>query len=472
MEQSKVTDFERRSVMKEENMYTPLVDESEWLQKYPDVDREYVWSYPLIHENNIFSPQSIFEISDIPMASYDTVVYVHVPACLFRCPMCPFYVELINNRTELDGYGDTIIKELMMYEKSPIISKLQVKSIYFGGGTASLLPAKDIGKIISKIRKVFSIKEEIEITVEGHPAVVDYNYLSEIRQYGVNRVSFGIQSFNDATLKSLGLRQTKEANISAIQNSKKVGFYTVATDMLYRTPNQTIDDLENQLKTFYNFGVNSISAYSLELSVRQGSLSKDQPNEEIDKEMFYYINNFFNEKGWDHTAQPDYAQRSHVQKEILVTWKAPQGQTIGLGAGACSSFNGVNYYNVHNMSEYHRVVNEGCLPVLTGQKYTIEDAMSRYAVLGARCFFLSYSEFKKVFGMEFEQAFSPVVDLLEFQGLVRRTIDGVEVTKKGKYYVDNISKSFYSIANRCHLQPWGEKMNGAVAEKYLKISTL
>ena len=288
MEQSKVTDFERRSVMKEENMYTPLVDESEWLKKYPDVDREYVWSYPLIHENNIFSPQSIFEISDIPMASYDTVVYVHVPACLFRCPMCPFYVELINNRTELDGYGDTIIKELMMYEKSPIISKLQVKSIYFGGGTASLLPAKDIGKIISKIRKVFSIKEEIEITVEGHPAVVDYNYLSEIRQYGVNRVSFGIQSFNDATLKSLGLRQTKEANISAIQNSKKVGFYTVATDMLYRTPNQTIDDLENQLKTFYNFGVNSISAYSLELSVRQGSLSKDQPNEEIDKEMFYY----------------------------------------------------------------------------------------------------------------------------------------------------------------------------------------
>ena len=112
------------------------------------------------------------------------------------------------------------------------------------------------------------------------------------------------------------------------------------------------------------------------------------------------------------------------------------------------------------------------MPVLTGQKYTIEDAMSRYAVLGARCFFLSYSEFKKVFGMEFEQAFSPVVDLLEFQGLVRRTIDGVEVTKKGKYYVDNISKSFYSIANRCHLQPWGEKMNGAVAEKYLKISTL
>lgn len=457
--------------MKNCNEFTPLVDENEWMKKYPDVDREYVWSYPLIHENNMFNPQNIFEYANIPIASYDTVIYVHVPACLFRCPMCPFYVEVINDRTQLEGYADAIIKELKMYQKTKLLPKLKIKTIYFGGGTASLLPARDIGRIISEIREVFSINEEIEITLEGHPIVVDYKYLNDIYECGVNRVSFGIQSFNDKTLRELGLKQTRESNLKTIENCKKIGFNTVAADMLYRTPYQTIQDLKEQLKTYYNLGVNSVSAYSLELSVRQGELSKKQPNEEVDKEMFYFINDFFVSKGWDHTAQPDYAQPNHIQKEILTTWKAPQGQTIGLGAGACSSYNGINYYNVHSMEEYYKVINEGCLPVLTGQEYTIEDAMSRYAVLGVRCFYLPYADFETIFGMKFEQVFSPAVDSLVQQGLLHRKADGIEVTKKGKYYVDNISKQFYSYANRCHLQPWGEKMKGAVAKKYIKVCT-
>lgn len=454
------------------NSYTPIVNENEWCAKYPNVDREYVWSYPLIHGPEKFNPADIFRKTDVPLPSKDVVVYIHVPACLFRCPMCPFYVELVKSRDELIDYADAIIKELKMYQKSELLGELNLKTIYFGGGTAALLYPDAIGRIIKAVKAIIPHKQEVEITVEGHSSVVDYEYLHQIHENGANRVSFGVQSFDDNSLKVLGLKQRSVDNYKALENSMKVGFNTVAADFLYRTPGQTVDSLKKQLNLFFDTGVTSISAYSLELSVRQGELSKLQPSEEVDKKMFYAINDEMNKRGWNHTAQPDYSHPDHIQQETLVTWKAPQGQTIGLGAGACSSFNGVNYYNVHNIGEYMKVVGNNCLPVLSGQKFTIEDAMSRYMVLGTRCFKISGKEFKNIFGKNMIQIYGPEIRRLESQGLIVRKDEDIEVTRKGKYYVDNISKAFYSLGNRCHLQPWGEKMKGDVAESYLDINSL
>lgn len=452
-----------------ENRFTPRVKENEWHDRYPAVDREYVWSYPLIHDFDTFNPANILKESKIPMGSNDTVVYIHVPACLFRCPMCPFYVEIVKGREDLIGYADAVIKEFKMYAKSNLLDKLNLKTIYFGGGTASLLYPKDIKRIIDCIKEVIPHKDEIEITVEGHPSVVDYDYLKEIKEYGVNRVSFGIQSFRKDELKTLGLRQTPEDNRRALENATKLGFKTVSADLLYRTPGQTIEDLKKEIKEFMDCGITSMSAYSLELSVREDNLQNLQPEESIDKEMFYLINDTMNEMGWNHTAQPDYSHTDHIHQETIVTWKAPQGHTIGLGAGSCSAFNGSTYYNVHDMKEYIETVEKGWLPVLAGQTYTLEDAMSRYAVLGARCFDISGEHFKKIFGVEFNEVFGQEIRLLESQGLVERKGTGIVVTRKGKYYVDNISKTFYSLANRCHLQPWGEKMKKAVADKYYDV---
>lgn len=457
------------SKMLKNNSFTPLVSEEEWHNMYPNVDREYVWTYPLIHGSQPFDPRDIFRDAKVPIASYDTVVYIHVPACLFRCPMCPFYVEIVKSRDDLLGYADAIIKELKMYAKANVLKKLNLKTIYFGGGTASLLYPEDIGRIIKNVKELIPHKNEVEITVEAHPKTIDYNYMSALTAYGVNRVSFGIQSFREDTLKTLGLRQTPELNKKALQDAIKLGFKTVSADMLYRTPGQTLEDLKQQIDEFLSYGITSLSAYSLELSVREGSLRSLQPDDNVDREMFYLINDKMNEIGWNHTAQPDYSHPDHIHQETVVTWKAPQGQTIGLGAGSCSAFNGVSYYNVHDINEYLKVVSEGCLPVLTGQTYTIEDAMSRYLVLGARSFDMQGKPFRDTFGVELTEVFGPEIRLLEEQGLLRRNGTGVEVTRKGKYYVDNISKTFYTVANRCHLQPWGEKMKGAVATSYLHI---
>lgn len=451
------------------NIFSPFVEENEWYEKYPKADKEYVWSYPLVRGGTPFNPNSIFEETEIPIASTDTIVYVHVPACLHQCPMCAFYVEVVKSRKALKNYKDAIIKEIKMYKKAALTKKLNLTTIYFGGGTASLLYPEDVKEIIDEIKKVIPYKNDIEITLEGHPCTVDYNYLSAVKEYGVNRVSFGIQSFDDSVLKKLGLKQRAEFNDKVLKQSVELGFDTVAADMLYRLPNQTIEHLKAQLDYFLSYGITNLSTYSLELSERQSFLKAFEPNQENDEKMFYFINDYMEKKGWNHTAQPDYSHPNHVQQEIMTSWHAPQGQTIGLGAGGCSSFNNVNYYNVHDVDEYINVLNEDCFPVLIGQEFTIEDAMSRYAVLGARCFYIEYEPFEKTFGVSFAQKYEKQIGLLKSQGLIEVHSWGIEVTRKGKYYVDNISKEFYAEENKRHLQPWGEKMKGAVATSYLYI---
>lgn len=451
------------------NFITPLANDSEWAVKYPKVDREYVWTYPLIHGPDEFRPEDIFKETGVPIISNDLVVYIHLPACLFRCPMCPFYVELVKSREQVLGYAKLVTKELEMYVKSGILDKYKLKAIYFGGGTASLIFPEDIGNIVKKIKQYIKNDNDVEVTLEGHPTLADYNYLSALYNVGVNRVSFGIQSFNDNELRAMGLKQTAKNNIDTLENAIKIGFNTVSADMLYRLPNQKVEDVRKQLGQFLDTGITSLSTYSLELSVRQGEQRNLQASDEEDKEMFYVINKELMDRGWNHTAQPDYSHKKHISKETIVTWRAPQGQTLGLGAGACSALNGSTYFNVHSIEEYKNVVNEGCLPILTGQKYNLADAMSRYMVLGSRCFYIPRKPFKDTFCIDLADVYAGEIRQLQELGLVSLDNEALRVTHKGLYYVDNISKVFYSIDNRCHLQPWGEKMKGAVASNYLSM---
>lgn len=455
------------------NFCTPFVGVNNWRKQYPEVDREYIWAYPLIHGPDAFNPVDIFKPSSVPIISNDLVVYIHLPACLFRCSMCPFYVEVVGSSDEIDGYAENIIREFNYFEQSGILNKYNLKAIYFGGGTATLFKPVDIKNICKTVVSAFNSSIDlIETTVEGHPVTVDYNYLSALYDYGVNRVSFGIQSFDEIALKKLGLRQTTNDNMRVLNDSMKLGFRTVSADMLYRIPGQTLNTCITELNRFLDTGIQSLSAYSLELSVRQGELHKNQPSEDADKQMFYTINERLEKAGWFHTAQPDYSKTEHISKEIIATWKAPQGHTLGLGAGACSIINGNIFFNVHSMEEYSNVVEAECLPILTGQRFTIDDAMSRYIVLGVRCFEIPIKIFKDNFGIDIRDKYTKEIELLLQNDLIKICPDYLRITKRGKYYIDNISKIFYSPDNEGHLQPWGEKMKGAIATAYLEASKI
>ena len=449
----------------------PKIPDEQWHVRYPLVDREYVWIYPLIR-GDAFDPRCMFEPVAIPRPSLDAAVYIHVPACLFHCPMCVFYKEIVSDASGLDWYAEALVREFELHMQAPGSRSLGLRTIYFGGGTATLLSPEAIARIISAIKNGMPCsREEPEVTLEGHPVTVTEAYLKAVAEVGVNRVSFGVQSFDSASLQLLGMRQTREDNLRAIAWAKQAGIRSVSIDILYRLPEQTPQSVVEQLRIAYDLGVNSISTYSLEPSAAQERIRSSQPSIDQDRAMFYAIHDEMHERGWVHVAQPDYAAPGFENDELLVSWGAPQGQNLSLGAGAWGVFNGAVYCNVHDLAEYRRVLEAGFLPVLAGSRMTMADAETRYPVLGARCFFMPGEPFRVAFGTTLVSRFSQEIDMLQRQGLVEVSGEDLVVTRKGKYYVDNISKTFYAPENRGHMQPWGLFYRGATAPSYFRPPT-
>ena len=382
--------------------------------------------------------------------------------------MCVFFKEIVPNRGALAWYADAVVREIELYRASSAVPGSRLKSIYFGGGTATLLEPDGIKRIISAISSLFPSGGPVEVTLEGHPATVCRDYLLAVKEAGVNRVSLGVQSFDPRHLSVLRMRQTPEINQKAIEDAVGAGFETVSVDIMYRLPGQTTRAVLQDVEAAWQLGVTSISTYSFAPSEQQAGLSPQQPTEAEDREMFYAILDVMSSRGWTHVAQPDYSAPRHETQELGVSWRAPQGQNLSLGAGGWSVFAGAVYCNVHDLSEYRRVVEAGALPILAGTHMTVADAITRFPVLGVRCFEVPNDSFASAFGADLIDAFAEQIEELGSLGLVERMGKDLHVTRLGKYYVDNVSKAFYSTPNRRRSQPWGLFYRGARASRYLR----
>lgn len=433
-------------------MINRIVSEREWHNLFPDVDQEYVWEYPLFRGPSE-SSLSLFHKSNLPLSN-ELSIYIHVPFCLYRCPMCGFYMELARDRNFSKPYTNVLLTEFRKYKNTFDFSSRRLKSIYFGGGTASLLEPEDIERIISCIKDAIPVDEHIEITIENHPNTATYDYLRELKDIGINRVSFGIQSFDDNDLSVLKLLQTSKRNCEVLDEALSLGFKTVAADLIYRIPKQTTETFLDNIQRLIHLGVSTISLYSMSLSDRQKDLAPYLPDDFTDKDMFYRSLALLEENHYIQIAQPDFCLPNHINQDCILTWKAPQGEQISLGAGAWSYFNGFLYCNTHNSKKYTADVLSQGFSIQQLQKATIDDQMSRYMVLGARCFNIPAKPFQEYFGVNLFDVYGQEIRLLKAQGLVRTEKDAIIVTPEGKYYVDNISKTFYSPANRCRLQPY------------------
>lgn len=433
-------------------MINEVVTEKEWHNLFPNVDQEYVWEYPLFRGKSE-DGQNLFMKQDISLTN-NLGIYIHVPFCLYRCPMCSFYMELVKDRSFSKEYADALIEEFSTYVKNFDFSSKQLKAIYFGGGTASLLEVKDIERVISFIKEGIKQNDSVEITVENHPNAVTKEYLYALKEAGVNRVSFGIQSFYDEDLKILGLKQREAKNIAVLQTALSLGFDTVAADLIYAIPNQTTERFLNNVERLVSMGISTISLYSMGLSERQEELQMLMPEKDTEKEMFFKSMQYLRNNGYLQVAQPDFCLPGHINFDTEITWKAPQGEQIALGAGAWSYFNNYIYCNTHNSKKYIDDVKQIGYSIQHLQKSTIDDQMSRYMVLGARCFYIPDAPFKSYFGISLFDVYGQEIRLLQLQGLISVEEEGIRVTENGRYYVDNISKTFYSPANRCRLQPY------------------
>lgn len=419
------------------------------------VDREYIEIYPvnwgIILQrtvNKIFSTQSFNEIKDISL-------YVHIPFCPTICPFCKFNIAKYDSLIYKD-YIEALKKEILLYRNHPDLKDRQVTAIYFGGGTGSMLNPKEVEEILSLMNKVFPISKEAEVTVECHPSTVNSQKLRDYKKAGINRVSLGIQSFQDQNLKTIGRTHTASFNEKILKAALKTGFNCVVMDLMYRLPNQTLENLEFDLKKIKEFSPDGISAYSLEPEVTP--LQKrvlEIPSEDIDKKMFYFVGDFLENVGYRRFMQPDFSKPGKECKYVLNSWKAPQQLMLGFGAGAHTHyFGGHVWANVYPVESYLKAINDRYFPGVMGINIPIDELIAKYMVLGVRGIKVDKIKFKKLFKKDIIGKFGKKIKKLEQLGWLKDTKDRIKVTKEGLYYIDNISKFFYTAKNKNQGQPW------------------
>lgn len=286
-------------------------------------------------------------------------IYVHIPFCLKKCNYCDFYSEAIDDREIRKAYTKALFKEIGFYG-TKYGKNFVADTIFFGGGTPTLMEPEFIDKIIQTLRTYFKITEQCEITMECNPATVTKEKLEKYRQAGVNRLSIGAQSFDDDVLQALG-RVHKACDIQeTFSMARDAGFENISLDLMFAVPKQTMKSWTDTIKKALELQPEHISLYSLEVvpgtvfgqMEEEGTLKVT--SEEKDRKMYkraieMLIGAGFNHYEISNTSKPLLECRHNMKYWSLAEY-------LGLGAGAHSYIKGVRYYNISDISSYFTVM--------------------------------------------------------------------------------------------------------------------
>ncbi len=286
-------------------------------------------------------------------------VYIHIPFCRSFCSYCDFYS--VTDCSETEALVEAIIREAEL--RSGYLYNETVDTVYLGGGTPSLLSVTQAEKILAAVRRNFIVVSDPEITMEVNPDDVRAGYISSLAALGVNRISVGVQSWDDGRLKYLGRRHTARQSAEALEAVFSEGIKNVSADLIYGMPEMTTADLKQDIEKTLTFPVTHISAYHLTIEEgtplyrlkEKGKLT--ETDEETSSSMFMLLISLLREKGFLHYEISNFALEGYISKHNSAYWK--QVPYIGLGPSAHSFDRRSRQWNVSDVKEYIRSVNEG-----------------------------------------------------------------------------------------------------------------
>jgi len=370
-------------------------------------------------------------------------LYIHIPFCVSKCYYCDFNSfaakESLKNR-----YLAALSQEIkLLAEKySP-----KIKSIFIGGGTPTILKGNQIAKILDKCYQSFAIKEDIEITIEANPGTVDKEKLSLIKESGVNRLSFGIQSFSDKMLRKIGRIHTAQEAIDNYHLAREVGFNNISFDLIFALPDQSLEDWQNTLLQACKLKPNHLSTYNLK--IEEGTpfyqmLSKGElipTSEELDLKMYNLTKDVLESKGYQQYEISNFAQKDYDSEHNQIYWK--NEPYLSLGAGA-HFYDGVGRgYNYSALEEYCQSIEEGRLPVENYQSLTREDELEETMMLGLRLIKgISLKEFEKRFGLSIYDIYNEEINKFSKQNLITITNDRLALTWQGILLANQVLAEF------------------------------
>lgn len=347
-------------------------------------------------------------------------LYVHIPFCKKRCLYCDFFSTTMLGRRE--EYVSALLKEIAARKHEAG----EIGTIYIGGGTPSTLPAEDIQRILQAI----GTEHALEITMEINPGDATKAYLQGLRNVGVNRLSMGVQSFQDELLELIGRRHNAQQAIEAVKTAKEAGFDNISIDLMYALPTQTMDQWKADIETALTLNVQHISSYGLmyeegTMLTRQWEAGQIEPiDEETENAMYDYLCERLQQAGFVHYEVSNFALPGRASQHNSSYWN--NTPYVGVGAGAHSYIRNVRSWNPDELDAYIRGIENGAL-VREQEILTDTDRYNEHIMLGLRT----------NQGVAHEEIDTDIDDMLE-AGLLQIKDGRVIATQQGLHLLNRI----------------------------------
>jgi oxygen-independent coproporphyrinogen-3 oxidase len=359
-------------------------------------------------------------------------LYIHIPFCRRKCKYCSF-ISYQSREYRIPAYIKALEKELELRS-----CDCKINTIYFGGGTPSLLSPEQLAGILTTAGKYYRIADNVEISLESNPGTIDLQYLSAIKDAGINRLSLGIQSFNNDELSMLGRIHSSEDAIKAIKDARANGFDNLNIDLIYGLPCQTVDDWKDNLSRAVEVDPEHISLYALTLEPEEPLFKEIEAGRlpeicaDTAASQYELAEELLQKHGYVHYEISNWAKPGRACRHNLVYWQG--GDYLGAGVAAHSYINNRRSSNTGDLDKYIASLSKNTLPAQDIDEIInpgLEIAES--IILGLRlCNGINLNDFKKRYGIDIIKIYKRQIDELLSFGLIEYDDVNLKLTPRGR----------------------------------------
>ncbi|MBQ8632365.1 MAG: oxygen-independent coproporphyrinogen III oxidase [Lachnospiraceae bacterium] len=363
-------------------------------------------------------------------------LYIHIPFCVQKCKYCDFLSAPADDATK-KRYADALCKEITGYKE--LTKDYELATIYFGGGTPSILDVSLTEQILTTVRNCFDVNQAAEVTLEVNPGTASLEKLKHYKELGINRLSIGVQSAKEKELTLLGRIHTFEDAKQTVLWAREAGFTNISLDLMSALPNQSLEDYKENVEAVLALNPEHISSYSL--IVEEGTPFYGQyaegapkepelPDEETDRAMYAYTKERLVQAGYHQYEISNYAKPGFESRHNSSYWIGTE--YLGVGLGASSLFTNARYHNETDLLSYMEEAEAGQDVRREIERLVPEEQMEEFMILGLRMMRgVSRAEFQKRFGTPIETVYGNALKKLERQGLLALGGDSISLTDTG-----------------------------------------
>ncbi|WP_274205024.1 radical SAM family heme chaperone HemW [Veillonella rogosae] len=377
----------------------------------------------------------------------DMGLYVHIPFCKQKCMYCDFPAYQ-NLQDYYETYVYALVQEMDLWvSEHPESKSKPIDTIYFGGGTPTELSIQQLQMIVDKIKSTFTITDDCHMTIESNPGEVDLQYLTKLVKLGFNRISFGVQTFDDKALTMLHRSHNGEKAKQAVYEAKEAGFTDINIDLIYGLPRQSLEDIQHNLHILKGLPINHISTYGLQVEVGTYLYHLVQknlisiPSESIDEAMYDTMMEGLKNQGFERYEISNFAKDSSYSRHNLKYWHYVD--YLGFGAGAHSFYDGIRRSNNRNVMPYIQAVDRYTMPTIDTETITVERAQEDFCFLALRTKWgLDEQKFEDRFGLSVRILFGNILEDLVTKGLLEYQNGSYHLSSEGAKHGNYVFSQF------------------------------